>query len=191
MFKHLALATALTLPALAAGTEWDLTALPHYRPERQVGGTIRMGGASMAGLVVIWEKAFQKLQPGVRFSNELPSSDVALAELMTGSAEIAPCGREPALEEILGFTEKYSYDVTPIIVGTGAWKTPGGSSWSPVIFVSQDNPLTQLTMRQVDGIFGAERTGGYEENSSIYQARDARGPEGNIRTWGQLGLTGE
>ena len=182
---------ALSVVACAHATEWDLTALPHYQPAQQVSGTIRMGGAKMAGLVPIWEEAFRKYQPGVRFANELPSSDVAMACMIAGTADIAPSGREPALEEILGFTEKYLYDVTPIVVGSGAWNVAGGSSWSPVVFVSADNPLTQLTMKQLDGIFSAERTGGYEENSALYVTRHARGSEGNIRTWGQLGLTGE
>jgi len=191
MFKHLLLFPALAFATGAHAEEWDLASLPHYQPRQQVSGTIRMGGASMAGLVVVWEEAFKKFQPGVRFANELPSSDVAMAHMIVGSADIAPCGREPALEEILGFSERYLYNVTPIIVGTGAWKTPGGSSWSPVVFVSKDNPITRLTMKQVDGIFGAERTGGYEEGSVAFMTRDARGPGGNIRTWGQLGLTGE
>jgi phosphate transport system substrate-binding protein len=191
MAKALLLFAALAFAACAHAEDWDLTSLPHYQPRRQVSGTIRMGGAAMAGLVVAWEAGFKKYQPGVRFANELPSSDVALASMIVGSADLAPCGREPALEEILGFSEKYSYDVTPIMVATGAWDTPGGSSWSPVVFVSADNPLTRLTMKQLDGIFGAERTGGYEEGGITFMTRDARGPEENIRTWGQLGLTGE
>ncbi|SDR90101.1 substrate-binding domain-containing protein [Opitutus sp. GAS368] len=191
LLKSLIPVSTLALAAAAHAEEWDLSSLPHYQPRQQVSGTIRMGGAQMAGLVAIWEKAFQQRQPGIKFANELPSSDVAMAGMIMGTADIAPCGREPALEEILGFTEKYSYDVTPIVVGSGAWNTPGGSSWSPVVFVSQDNPLTQLTLKQLDGIFGAERTGGYEENSALFVARNARGPDKNIRTWGQLGLTGE
>ncbi len=183
--------SALVLAAAARGGEWDLKSLPLYQPHQQVSGIIRVGGAQMAGLVVIWEKAFQEYQPGIQFANELPSSDVAMAAMIMGAADIAPSGREPALEEILGFTEKYSYSVTPIVVGSGAWNTPGGSSWSPVVFVSKDNPLTRLTMKQLDGVFGAERTGGYEENNALFVARHGRGAGGNIRTWGELGLTGE
>ena len=191
-FSKTLVSVAALLSALGArAEEWDLKSLPHYEPQQQVSGTIRMGGAKMAGLLFVWEDAFKKLQPGIQFVNDLPSSDVALAHVIVGSADLAPSGREPALEEVLGFTEKYLYDVTPIIVGSGAWNTPGGSSWSPVVFVSRDNPLTQLTMKQLDGIFGAERTGGYEENSALFVTRNARGSEGNIRTWGQLGLAGE
>jgi len=58
-----------------------------------------------------------------------------------------------------------------------------------VFFVHKDNPLRGLTLKQLDGIFGAQRTGGWDRTR--WSTRAARGPEENIRTWGQLGLTGE
>ncbi|MDD3180575.1 MAG: hypothetical protein PHQ04_09510 [Opitutaceae bacterium] len=193
MFKHIIVLSALTFAAWAHAEKWDLKALPHYQPQQQVSGLIRMGGVGMTGLVPAWEEAFSKYHPGVIFANNLPSSDVAMAAMIMGTADIAACGREPDLVEILGFTETYFYDVLPIVVASGAHTTPRGQggSWSPVIFVSPDNPITRLTMKQVDGIFGAQRTGGYKENSASFDPNSARGPEWDIRTWGQLGLTGE
>ena len=189
---HLFLSAVLLALAVrgSAAENRDLGALPLYQPHGHVSGTLRLIGTDFSGVVPMWEDAFRKLQPEVSFSNDLPSSDVALPAMISGGADIAPSGREPSLDEILGFDEKYGHAVTPIIVGTGAWKAVRGSSWSPVIFVSKDNPLTRLTLRQLDGIFGAERTGGYEMNSIVFTPRAARGPGGDIRTWGQLGLTG-
>jgi phosphate transport system substrate-binding protein len=193
MLKYFIAVSTVALTAAAQAEEWDLKSLPHYQPQQQVGGVIRMGGVGMSGLVPAWEEAFQKYHPGVIFANNLPSSDVAMAAMIMGTADIAAGGREPDLVEILGFTESYLHDVLPIVVGSGAHTTPRGQggSWSPVVFVSKDNPLTQLTMKQLDGIFGAPRTGGYRENSALFDPDSARGPEGDIRTWGQLGLTGE
>jgi phosphate transport system substrate-binding protein len=57
------------------------------------------------------------------------------------------------------------------------------------IFVHKDNPITQLTIEQLDGIFGAERAGAFV--NATWDTGRARGPEKNIRTWGQLGATGE
>jgi phosphate transport system substrate-binding protein len=181
---------AATLSRPTAAHEWDLSALPSYRPHRQVSGTIRLMGADFSGLVTVWERAFRKLQPDVSFTNDLQSSDIAMAAMITDAADLAPSGREPSLDEILGFTEKYGYAVTPVIVGTGAWKSARGNSWAPVIFVDESNPLTGLTLQQLDGIFGAERTGGYGENSKIFDPKAARGREADLRTWGQLGLGG-
>jgi phosphate transport system substrate-binding protein len=185
----LTIAAALSRPAVA--DPWNLSALPSYQPHRQVSGVVRMTGTDFSGLVKVWEEEFRKLQPGVSFMDDLQSSDIAMAAMITGTADVAPSGREPSLDEILGFTEKYGYSVTPIVVGTGAWKSNRGNSWAPVVFVSQSNPLTKLTLRQLDGIFGAERTGGYAENSKLFDPRAARGPEDNLRTWGQLGLSGD
>jgi len=191
--RALLLAAFAALAGEIAAAEWDLSDLPTYQPRQQVAGMIRTGGVSMSGLVLDWQAAFIKYHPEVRFANHLPSSDAAMAAMIMGAADIAPSGREPDLVEILGFTETYLHDVTPIIVGSGAHTTQRGQggSWSPVIFVSRDNPLTRLTMKQLDGIFGAQRTGGYRENSVVFDPASARGPEGDIRTWGQLGLTGE
>ena len=44
-------------------------------------------------------------------------------------------------------------------------------------------------MTQLDDIFGSERTGGWE--GVFYTGKYARPASENIRTWGQLGLTGE
>jgi phosphate transport system substrate-binding protein len=55
--------------------------------------------------------------------------------------------------------------------------------------VHQDNPITQLTLKQLDGIFGSERTGGYD--GFVWKPDAARSAQENIRTWGQLGLRGE
>ena len=64
-----------------------------------------------------------------------------------------------------------------------------GKTFALTVFVHRDNPLAKLTLPQLDGIYGAQRTGGWQ---GLNWDRDAaRGPEKNIRTWGQLGLTGE
>jgi phosphate transport system substrate-binding protein len=57
------------------------------------------------------------------------------------------------------------------------------------VIVSKENPLTHISVEQLDGIFGAERAGGWGGTS--WHAGWARGPEKNLRTWGQLGLKGE
>jgi phosphate transport system substrate-binding protein len=78
--------------------------------------------------------------------------------------------------------------VTDIAVASGAFDVDG-KACGPVIYVHPDNPLTQLTLEQLDGIFGAERTAGM--HGFKWDLADGRGAEKNIRTWGQLGLTGE
>jgi len=90
--------------------------------------------------------------------------------------------------ELLLFQRFTNRDPLEITVATGSYDVPG---WQPAfgIVVHRDNPLTGLTMAQLDGIFGAERLGGWEGTS--WHPEYARGPEKNIRTWGQVGLAGE
>jgi phosphate transport system substrate-binding protein len=193
MKPRLALRLAFAALSLGAGVVRiradDLSGLPAYAPPAgKISGQIRNFGNGYAGLLKKWEDAFQKFYPGITFADTLPTSDAAFPALITGVADLAPDGSEPALTESLAFFEVYGYDATSITVASGTYDAEGHSP-GMVIFVNEKNPLTQLTLKQLDGIFGAERTGGLR--GFKWSPEDARGPEQDIRTWGQLGLTGE
>ncbi len=74
------------------------------------------------------------------------------------------------------------------MIATGSYNVTG---WNPAfgIVVHKDNPLTKITFEQLDGIFGAERLGGW--SGTDWHPEVARGPEKNLRKWGRLGLGGE
>ena len=182
----LALAAAVAAPASPAA--FDLSALPAYKPEQAVSGTIRNFGFGLGGVLKLWEDAFTAIHPGIRFDDKLPTSDAAIPALVTGVTDLGPDGGEPAITEALSFFEVYGYAPLDITVASGAFDVEGKSN-GPVIFVHKDNPITQLSMDQLDGIFGAERTAGMR--GFQWTPSDGRGPEKNIRTWGQLGLEGE
>ena len=55
--------------------------------------------------------------------------------------------------------------------------------------MNAESPITRLTLAQLDGIFGAERTAGMR--GFKWTPSDGRGANQDIRTWGQLGLTGK
>jgi phosphate transport system substrate-binding protein len=165
-----------------------LETLPQYKAEQAVSGTIRNFGFGLGGVLELWEKEFSKIHPGIHFEDHLPTSDAALPALVTGVADLGPDGGEATLTEALSFFEVYGYHPTDITVATGAFDVEGRSN-GLVVFVSSDNPITRLTLQQLDGIFGAERTAGMRGFKWTPSA--GRGQEKNIRTWGQLGLTGE
>lgn len=163
------------------------TVLAPYHPQRHVSGVIRNYGFGLGDLLKRWERAFQQYQPGVRFVDTLPTSDAAMPALITGVADLAPDGGEPSLTQNLAFYETYGYQVTTISVASGSYDVNGRSN-GIVIYVNKDNPIRTLTMQQLDGIFGAERTGALD--GFKWMVSRARGPQMNIRAWGQLGLTG-
>jgi phosphate transport system substrate-binding protein len=185
--RALSVAAALALLAPAAPAQSaEAAALPAYQAQQSVSGTIRNYGNAYAGLLKKWEEGFRRFQPGVSFHDTLPTSDAAFAALITGVTDLAPDGSEPALTETLGFFEVYGYHATAITVATGTYDVEGRSP-GMVVFVHRDNPLTKLTLKQLDGIFGAERNGALR--GFKWTLEDARGPAEDIRTWGQLGLT--
>jgi phosphate transport system substrate-binding protein len=174
--------------ALAGVAVAAQTPLPSYTPEQAVSGTIRNFGFGLGGVLKLWEEEFQKFHPHVRFDDKLPTSDAAIPALVTGVTDLAPDGGEATLTENLSFFEVYGYPVTDITIASGAFDVEGKSN-GPVVFVHKDNPLAALSLQQLDGIFGSQRTAGMR--GFKWTPSDGRGPQADIRTWGQLGLTGE
>jgi phosphate transport system substrate-binding protein len=181
----LSLTVALAATCVRA---YSLGDLPHYRPGQKVSGTIRSFGFSLGGMMPTWEEGFRKYHPDVHFEDKFPSGDVAIAGLVSGVSDMGPQGRELVLTEYLAFYETFHYYPTDITVMTGAYDVEG-MACGLVVYVNKDNPVTRLTMKQLDGIFGSERTGGLRGFKWTLEA--GRGAKDDIRTWGQLGLTGE
>lgn len=170
---------------------FDLSDLPHYKPEAQVSGTIRQWGSNYltdSPLAGYLESTFQKFQPDVKFSDHLRTSEHAISALVYGVADVGIMGRQIMWDERLSFQRQFDYQPTGIIGMTGSFDVSG---WNPPvgIYVNAKNPLAHLSMSQLDGIFGDVRTGAYD--GLIWKTKYARGTDKNIRTWGQLGLTGE
>jgi phosphate transport system substrate-binding protein len=169
---------------------WDLSGLPAYKPERRVFGALRMWGSNYffdGNVGKLWEDGFRKYQPDVTFTTCYKSPAADLPSLYTGVADIGVGGGMDfnALEV---FERHFNYDPLEITVMTGSFDVPGWSN-ALCIFVNGRNPISRMTMRQLDDIWGAERAGGWV--GTTWHPEFARGPEENIRTWGQLGLTGE
>lgn len=162
--------------------------LPSYRPEQQVSGVIRDYGFGLGGVLAQWEDAFRKIQPGVTFKDTLPTSDAAFPGLVTYQADLGFDGGEPAITEALSFYETRSYPASFVTIASGAFDTEGKSN-GPVVFVSKDNPLAQVSIDQLDGIFGSARNGTLD--GFVWSPAGARGADKDIRTWGQLGFRGD
>lgn len=171
--------------------KFDLSDLPEYKPGKQLTGTIRQWGSNYlkdSPLQGYFEEAFAKHQPGIKFENNLTSTFVGIAGLYTKQADLAPMGRHPSWEEAQAYQRIFGTAPVEIVMSTGSYDVSG---WTFALtpFIHKDNPLSKLTIEQLDGIFGAQRDGGWVGNN--WDPSAARGPEKNIRTWGQMGLTGE
>jgi phosphate transport system substrate-binding protein len=170
--------------------KFDLSGLPAYTPKQKVTGTIRLWGSNYivdGNVGEYWEQEFRKFHPDVKFEYHMLTTRAAVPSLVFGVADLG-IGRKIKTEELQLYQRYKNRDPLEIIIATGSYNVTG---WNPAfgIVVHKDNPLTRITLEQLDGIFGAERLGGWV--GTDWHPEVARGPEKNIRKWGQLGLKGE
>ncbi|HEY1392883.1 MAG TPA: substrate-binding domain-containing protein, partial [Methylibium sp.] len=174
--------TLVAALSLAAGAAHAASADP-------LSGTLRIGGSDqMNSLLAHWEQGFAKLHPNVHFAHWLHGSGTGMYGLEMRTTDIALMGRPVNPYERYGIYERAWVYPLEIEVATGAVSQPHKSA-AYAIFVNKSNPLARLTMQQLDGIFGAERGGGWK--ALTWDEGAAHTPAQNIRTWGQLGLTGD
>lgn len=166
-----------------APDRWDLSDLPVYQPSRSVSGTIRIGKAKYlrTGTVMEqWAAAFTRHHPQVRFEHSEHGLSTGLVDVVQQRGYTFGEWQEAMLVQ-------GSYPLE-IEMATGSHDVPG---WTPAfaVFVNERNPIKHLSVRQLDGIFGGPRRGGFDK--TVWNPAAARGRDQNIRTWGQLGLGGE
>jgi phosphate transport system substrate-binding protein len=157
--------TTLGAPA-AAQVQVD-PALPSYKAVSGISGNVSsIGSDTLNNLMTLWAEQFNRFYPNAKIQIEGKGSSTAPPALIAGTAQLGPMSRPMKGTEIDQFEKKYGYKPTPIRTSVDAL----------AIFVNKDNPIRCLTIAQADAVFSKSRRQGYKED---------------IRTWGQLGLTGE
>jgi phosphate transport system substrate-binding protein len=141
--------------------------LPDYKPVAGVSGSIKsVGSDTMNNLMTLWGEGFAKYYPNVRIEVEGKGSGTAPPALIAGTATFGPMSRPMKASEIDAFEKKFGYKPTALSTSIDML----------AVFVNKDNPIKGLTLQQLDAVFSRTRKAGYAED---------------IRTWGQLGLTGD
>jgi phosphate transport system substrate-binding protein len=186
----LSLAAAFTAGAAEyQPAQYDLSALPAYKPEQMALGVVRIYGTPLESLVGQWASAFRAKQGHVRLNAYLINTSQAFAGLLTDKADIGLMGHRTWHTSVMAFNKAFGYEPLEIRFASGSYDDPQGSTPGLMFVVHKTNPLARLTLEQIDGIFCAQRAGAWE--GSKWSTAAARGADKNIRTWGQLGLTGE
>ncbi|GAB4242873.1 MAG: phosphate ABC transporter substrate-binding protein PstS [Candidatus Methylacidiphilales bacterium] len=140
--------------------------LPEYKQVSGVSGNLNsVGSDTLNNLMTLWAEGFKAIYPNVKIQIEGKGTSTAPPALIAGTSQLGPMSREMKSKEIDDFEKKFGYKPTGIKVAIDAL----------AVYVHKDNPIKQLTMQQVDGVFSSTRKLGGEA----------------INTWGQLGLTGE
>jgi phosphate transport system substrate-binding protein len=161
----LVVALALAVEA-RGGVEVD-AALPQYTKATGVSGNLSsVGSDTLANLMTLWAEEFKKLYPNVNVQIQAAGSSTAPPALTEGTSNLGPMSRTMKDNELEAFEKKHGYKPTAIPVAIDAL----------AVYVHKDNPITELTIPQVDAVFSSTRTCGWPKN---------------VATWGDLGLTGD
>ncbi len=140
--------------------------LPKYKPTSGVSGNIKsVGSDTMNNLMTLWSEAFLKFYPNVQVEIEGKGSSTAPPALIAGTSTFGPMSRAMKDKEVDAFEKKFGYKPTPLETSIDML----------AVYVHKDNPIKELSLQQVDAIFSKGRKGGASKD---------------IRTWGDLGLTG-
>ncbi len=141
--------------------------VPAYQKASGVSGSLSsIGSDSMNNLMTLWAETFRKFYPNIKVQVEGKGSSTAPPALIAGTAQFGPMSRQMRSTEIDQFQQRYGYKPTEIRTSYDALS----------VYVHRDNPIKQLTLAQVEAIFGKSRRRGYKQN---------------VATWGHLGLTGD
>ncbi len=137
-----------------------------YQPVSGVSGSLKsVGSDTLNNVMALWAEAYKAKYPSVQIEIEGKGSSTAPPALIAGTSQFGPMSRPMKAAESDSFESKYGYKPTQVRVAVDTL----------AVYVNKDNPLTCLSLTQLDGIFSRSRLSGSPE----------------IATWGQLGLTGE
>lgn len=167
MKRTAALLSAATLAfATNANAQVDPN-LPTYTAVQGVSGNlVSIGSDTLNNLMTYWSEGFRTAYPNVAVQIQGAGSGTAPPALIEGTAQFGPMSRAMRGTEIEQFEARYGYAPIPL---RGAIDAIG-------VFVHRDNPVTCISLREVDAIFSSTRAGG---------------ADAAITTWGQVGATGE
>jgi len=154
-----------------------------YQPAPGIGGRITIAGSdTMQPLMVKLAASFTAFQPKAKFGVEGTGSSQAIREFIlslslqrrgdkargkgtdgTSSTSLLASSRPLTDQEIKGFVSHHGYEPISIPIAMDA----------VAMYVHNDNPIGQLNLEQVDGMF----------SSTVKRAKGE-----HLSTWGQVGL---
>lgn len=173
MIKQVALALLCTLCAAGAVGAAQPAALAPYQPAQAVEGELRIWASPADGaLLGSLAEGFRQFHPKARLAVTLHGPDSTLGGVYSGVAEIALMAREMRQPvERMAFEWVFHHPALSVEIANAGLHADRLST-NLAVMVHRDNPLTQITLAQLDAIVGAEHRRG----------------DRNIRSWGELGL---
>lgn len=142
-------------------------AIPRYQPLAQVKGPVDLIGTdALSDLGEEWSSVFRRTHPESNLIFRPSLTKDAVKAFLDGTSLLILTAREFTSEEAKTFQTKFGYMPMRIPVCMDA----------NIIFVNKNNPITSISMEQLDAIYSTTRLGGAKSQAVV---------------WGDLGLRGE
>jgi phosphate transport system substrate-binding protein len=165
VLKNSGMAAALCASGAAWSTGVD-PALSEYKIASGVSGNIStVGSDTLANLMTLWAEEFKRAYPNVNVQVQAAGSSTAPPALTEGTSNFGPMSRKMKDKEVQAFETRYGYKPTAIPVAIDAL----------AVYVHKDNPISGMTIADVDAVFSTTRKCGSDQS---------------VSRWGQLGLSG-
>jgi phosphate transport system substrate-binding protein len=144
----------------------ELNNLPNYEPSKLESGSLSsVGSDSMQDLVNRWVELYKTYQPDVTINIQSRGSASAAAALINGMADLGPMARPMKSPEVEDFRLKYGFEPTQVRTSIA----------SISVYVSKNNPITNISLKELDAIFSETKF---------------RGSKAQLNDWSTLGLRG-
>ena len=164
-----ALSLFIVVSAFIEGSASSLDVDPTLKDYSKISGVSgnvsSVGSDTMNNMMALWCEGFSKYYPNVKCQIEGKGSSTAPPALIEGTSTFGPMSRAMKNKEVDAFEKAFGYKPTPIKTAIDTL----------AVYVNKDNPISCLTITQVDAIFSKNRA--------------CDGPQ-DIATWGDVGLTG-
>jgi phosphate transport system substrate-binding protein len=141
--------------------------IPNYHPQVPVKGIFDLLGTdALSDLGDEWAMTFRKFHPESNLVFKSKLTKEAVAAFVEGSNQLIITAREFTPDESKAFQTKFGYMPMRIPICLDA----------NIVFVHKSNPLTSISMEQLDAIYSKSRLGGAKSAAVV---------------WGDLGLRGD
>jgi phosphate transport system substrate-binding protein len=139
------------IPALAQLNPEVDPQIAVYQPNGQLGGRLAIGGSdSMGPILKAWTEELQRRHEKIKFDIDARGSETGLTALLEHRAQVAAMSRRMTAAEIGDFVKEYGYEPAEVPVAIDAL----------AVFVHRDNPVSGLSLEELDSMFCNERRRG-------------------------------
>ncbi|MCP9439319.1 MAG: phosphate ABC transporter substrate-binding protein [Nitrospira sp.] len=167
MVIHASFFEEASLGQIRPALDPDLVSYFYPEDREPISGKLTISGSNtMSPLMQAWVDGLREKHPNLKVMLSEQGSKTGLEALLEHRTEVAALSHRMTASELSEFVKEYGYEPTEVPVAIDAL----------AVFVHQTNPITGLSLEELDAMFCQERR---------------RGLLDPIDTWGAVGLDGE